>query len=397
MDVLIFHNDYGKFLEWFYRERPELRNGPHEEQLEARRNTLFSGSSLFYERHLEELGYDAATVYATNEHLQKAWLRDEGNAGTEPASARESLIRRAVAAGRYVSDVVPFRLRPLAARILGEEYLEPEWFREVISRQLEHYRPRVVLNKGMFVDGAFLDDHREHFETLVGTAGLPKHTREDLSPYDAVVAHMTALREPFRPADVPTTVIHHAFEPAVRDRVGVPAEPDIPVSFVGSLGKRHSRRIRLVEKLCRETPIQVWAPTVDHLPGDSPIHSRYQGQAWGKQMLEILARSKITVNRHIDTATNVVGNVRLFEATGMGTLLVTDEKPNLEALFEPGREVLTYGSLSECSGLVSEYLERTSDRRRIARAGRERTLTDHTYRRRMESLVEFLEGNGFLE
>ena len=40
---------------------------------------------------------------------------------------------------------------------------------------------------------------------------------------------------------------------------------------------------------------------------------------------------------------------RLFEATGVGTLLVTDWKKNLHEMFEPGKEVIVYHSPEECA------------------------------------------------
>ena len=40
-------------------------------------------------------------------------------------------------------------------------------------------------------------------------------------------------------------------------------------------------------------------------------------------MYKILGRSKISFNRHINTAENNANNMRLYEATGMGSLLLT--------------------------------------------------------------------------
>ena len=40
---------------------------------------------------------------------------------------------------------------------------------------------------------------------------------------------------------------------------------------------------------------------------------------------------------------------------------------------------------------MNHYLAREDERHAIARAGQARTLRDHTYRRRMEELVEILE------
>ena len=50
-------------------------------------------------------------------------------------------------------------------------------------------------------------------------------------------------------------------------------------------------------------------------------------------MYNILSRTKISFNRHINVAENNANNMRLYEATGMGSLLLTDKKDNLMKTF----------------------------------------------------------------
>ena len=113
----------------------------------------------------------------------------------------------------------------------------------------------------------------------------------------------------------------------------------------------------------------------------------HQGAVWGIEMYEIFHKSLITLNHHIDVADAYAGNGRLFEATGMGTLLVTDWKKNLHEMFEPGKEVVAYHSAEECAEMVQYYLEHAEEREAIARAGQQRTLRDHTYYQRMQEFA----------
>jgi hypothetical protein len=46
-------------------------------------------------------------------------------------------------------------------------------------------------------------------------------------------------------------------------------------------------------------------------------------------MNEILAHSQVTLNRQIEAAEGSANNMRLFEATGVGAMLVTDDGKNL--------------------------------------------------------------------
>ena len=104
----------------------------------------------------------------------------------------------------------------------------------------------------------------------------------------------------------------------------------------------------------------------ERLPEGSPIRARHHGEVWGLDMYRALARSRITLNRHIDVAENNANNMRLYEATGVGALLITDRKDNLGELFEVGREVVAYGSAEEAVELIRHYIAHPEEARGIA-------------------------------
>jgi len=108
-------------------------------------------------------------------------------------------------------------------------------------------------------------------------------------------------------------------------------------------------------------------------------------------MYRSLARSRITLNRHINVAENNANNMRLYEATGVGALLLTDRKDNLGELFDVGREVVAYSSQEEAAELITHFLAHPEEAAAIAAAGQRRTLSEHTYEQRMKELVPILE------
>ena len=116
----------------------------------------------------------------------------------------------------------------------------------------------------------------------------------------------------------------------------------------------------------------------------------YRGKAWGLEMYRILRSSKMTLNHHIDVAQHYANNMRLFEATGVGTLLITDWKENLHEMFEPGKEVVAYRSPDECVELIQYFLEHGDERESIAYAGQRRTLAEHTYHHRMLEFIDIV-------
>lgn len=83
--------------------------------------------------------------------------------------------------------------------------------------------------------------------------------------------------------------------------------------------------------------------------------------------------------------------MRLYEATGVGSLLITDSKDNLGEIFEVGKEVVAYSSPQEAAELIRYYIEHPDEADLIAKAGQARTLKDHTYKSRMNQLMPILE------
>jgi spore maturation protein CgeB len=107
-------------------------------------------------------------------------------------------------------------------------------------------------------------------------------------------------------------------------------------------------------------------------------------------MYQALRRSLITLNSHIDMVGREAGNARLFEATGVGTFLLTDFKDNLQTLFEPNREVVAWRSVNECLSMIDRYLNDEDERTAVAMGGQARTLSTHTFRRRVDDILQFV-------
>ena len=108
-------------------------------------------------------------------------------------------------------------------------------------------------------------------------------------------------------------------------------------------------------------------------------------------MYEVLASSRITLNRHIKAAEGHANNMRLYEATGMGAMLATDAATNLGALFQPGREVVSYHTVDDLVKSLRRYEADEDARREVAAAGYRRTISEHTYSRRIPELAAMLE------
>lgn len=391
MRFLILNTDYPEFLRWLYAKHPGLEEKPYEEHMRARVESLF-GVADFYSSNLRKLGHEAWDIHANNEFMQKAWALEHGiqfkEAGLIRKRGQEVLQQaRQIAAKTALRHLKPL-LRPILHPLMNSQQ---NWFYDILSAQIKHYKPDVLLNQAMdSISSRVLKEMKPYVRLLVGQIASPLPQAEDFHVYDLVISSLPNFVGYFRSLGVPSELNRLAFEPAVLPKLNNRG-PEIPVSFVGSLFPVHQARIRLLEYLCSHLEISVFGSGVDWLSQDSPIRSRYMGTAWGIEMYQILRNSKITLNHHIDIADTYANNMRLFEATGVGTLLITDWKVNLHEMFEPGKEVVAYHTPEECAELIQYYLEHDDEERKaIARAGQQRTLREHTYYQRMQELVDIV-------
>jgi spore maturation protein CgeB len=81
-------------------------------------------------------------------------------------------------------------------------------------------------------------------------------------------------------------------------------------------------------------------------------------------------------------------NQRVFDVPACGGFLLGDWQEDMELFFEVGKEAVCFRSVEEAASLAGHYLGNEGERKRIAEAGRKRVLAEHTYEKRMASLVK---------
>ncbi|MGE3153963.1 MAG: glycosyltransferase [Nitrospiraceae bacterium] len=390
MKVLIVNTDYSEFLGALYRSHPGLEGESYERQLRVRYASLF-GVADFYSRNLRDLGHEAYDLYVNNLSLQRAWEHEHRANARKPESARV-LTRGVKHAMDWVERACHPRIRSLAHSAWRRIVSQNDDGRRILKEQIKEYRPDVLLNQAMDgVESEWLVTVKPWVRLLVGQhAATPLADDEDYRCYDLVVSSFQPTVEFFQRKGIPAVLHRLAFDSAALLQEGN-LEIVYPVTFVGSLSTVHQSRIDWLERLCETVPeLRVWGPGVERIPTQSPLRRRHMGIVWGRDMYRILRRSSITLNHHGDVPP-FANNCRLFEATGMGAMLITDWKANLQEIFQDGKEVVTYRSTEECAERIRYYLEHDGQRVVIAEAGKARTLRDHTYRKRMQEFVDIVQ------
>jgi spore maturation protein CgeB len=390
MRILVLNADYLRFQAWLYRQKPGLERASYADQLAARNASLF-GLADFYSTNFAALGHAAAEIHVNNAWLQAAWAREHGMAFDMPEPTAE----RATLPGWLERVVTPFKpiLRPFARKIGLSPRLDTQ-AEEILLAQIEDFRPDLVLNQDVFYVDTRLARRIKGVGNpiLIGQVGIEPSRGEDWSVYDLMISQLPTTVKFFRALGVRAEVNHLAFEPAILDLLPAAPAPDVDVSFVGSISVDHRQRIALLEAVAERYDLKLWGNRPQVLPASSPLHRCFQGEVWGADMYQVLRRSRITLNSHIDIAGREAGNMRLFEATGVGAFLLTDFKDNLDTLFAPDREVGVWRSIEDCVAGIDRHLRDDGGRAEIARAGQARTMSQHSYRHRAAEILGFIDG-----
>ena len=359
MKFLIIDTYYPAFLRACYARHPGLSSLPYADQWRVLMEQVF-GTADFYSSHLRSLGHEAHEVIANCDSLQRQWTREYA-----------------------------WRLW-MACPLYGRLGKMKSWQMAVLKAQVERLQPDIVYVQDLnLTDEECLRAIRKKGRLVVGQTAYALREDLDYGAYDLILTSFPHYVEQYRKQGIKSEYLRLAFEPRVLNMLG-PVQVRPQVAFVGAYTDRHSNGNRLLEHVAGQVPVDFWGYGTDGLPVDSVIRKSYHGEAWGLQMYRILAESAISLNRHIDISGRFANNMRLFEATGVGTLLVTDWKENLCEMFEVGKEVVAYRTPQECAELITYYLEHDGERRAVALAGQERTLRDHTYQQRMKELADIV-------
>jgi spore maturation protein CgeB len=154
-------------------------------------------------------------------------------------------------------------------------------------------------------------------------------------------------------------------------------------------GNLYPYRLLVLEELPDEIDLKVYGnPRRGVPPGFERIGAAHTGTfVSGRTKALAFRGGKIVLNTmHYAELQGV--NARLFEATGCGGFVLSHASPGLGRYFEDGRELATFNGARELRDRVRYYLDHEDERASIAAAGQARAHRDHTYRVRLEELVQ---------
>ena len=312
MKILILNTDYSGFLTWLYKTNPGLEGSRYDRQMAVRNDTLF-GVSDAYSRAFRALGHDSREIHVNNGRMQAAWARERGL--TPPDADSKAITNPFILSLKRRMRRFRRFLDPLAGHLGLTPSLSPV-SAGVLLAQIEDYDPDVVINQELaMIDSKMMRRIVRGNRLLVAQCGIDPTPGLDVEPYDFGVSLLPWVVEIFEKKGLPAQQWSLGFDTKVLGELGPPPPKDIEISFVGTAGADHSARIKLLEAVAARRPLTLHLSSDSNLPRNSPLWDIDRGPVWGRQMYDVLRRSKITLNSHIGAARGMAGNMRLFEAT----------------------------------------------------------------------------------
>jgi spore maturation protein CgeB len=231
----------------------------------------------------------------------------------------------------------------------------------------------------------FVEDHR-----------LFAYWKELVGAYDYFFAIQTGdfLAEGERLSAGRVAYLPCAADPAVHRPLALGAAEQAalgaPVSFVGA-GYRNRR---LAFRALLDLGLRIWGSDWAAAGVLDAAVQREGARIPTEDAVRIFNATAVNLNLHSSTYVDGVDprgdfvNPRTFEIAAAGAFQLVDLRSLLPPLFRPGEEVATFGDAAELRDRVQHWLARPEERAAIAAAGRARVLAEHTYRHRMETLLE---------
>lgn len=177
-----------------------------------------------------------------------------------------------------------------------------------------------------------------------------------------------------------------ACEPSIHRRIPL-SQGDIEkfgcdISFVGTFSWTRAKAIAALE--AKGFRIKVWGAYWRYFKPRRNI----SGPVSGRVLTKIFNASKIVLNVHQGSDLKLKANMRVFEAAGCGSLLLTDNAPIVERHFIPGREVVCFANEGEMVELASTFLESRNDGNEVSSRANDRAYKDHTYTQRIGEILQ---------
>lgn len=358
---------YENFIRQFYQYHTDISNLSYDELFTEIVENCFAESD-FIHRQLNEMGIESKVVFYNNRNLQDKWCPHQKNIS----------------------------------------------YFEILLLQIKDFMPDVI----MISDICFFSQNETiaikdclgskkikligyHFTTLTDSF------KKNAILYDQIYTGNKVYLSFMKNIGLPSYLLRHAFEPSILDKIAKYNKKN-EICFLGSIivgENAHSNRLELLDAMIKsKIPYtfygNIYGQIQEVIASEkgkkyiniiAGIAKDMKKEVFGTKYYTIMSEHKICLNMHGMFMDYGAGNMRMFEATGIGACLLTDLRSENSELFDVDREIVVYDSLNDMVEKAKWLLDNPKRAKQIALAGQKKTLEKYTYRHKAEQLNEYIQ------
>lgn len=365
--LLEIATQYDQYLKKFYRKHESFDELSYDELFAMVVEDIF-GPADFIHQHLRDMGIESKLVFYNNRNLQRKW-----NADLKDSSFFEILIAQ-------IKDFSPDILFITNMHIFSKAELS--------------VMKEILLPKNIKLVGF-------HYTSL------SNFFLQNATLYDQIYTGNRVYVDKMRKHGLPAYLLRHAFEPSILGRIPECKKMN-RLCFLGSIftgSYIHNNRLDMLDMLIKAgLPYAFYGNIYGSIQDilSEKNGKRYIGiiadvvksmkqEKFGTEYYSVLNNYGICLNVHGGTAEDGVGNMRMFEVTGIGSCLLTDGREGNSELFEENIEIMTYHSFEEMVEKARWLMDNPKKAREIAFAGQRKTLMKYTYKNKAECLNTYIQ------
>lgn len=261
----------------------------------------------------------------------------------------------------------------------GVKYSEKNWQKDILAAQIESFQPDVIYTGNHILFNKQMKEYLPKAKLYALWNASPMQEMVDLSHFDVGISFNSIYHEHLQKRGI-KNVEYNSFyiNPEIKSRLEAMNLPqDIDIAFVGRYAPMFKDRNKFLydvyDAFKKEYNIQYYLLTSKRLRGLIPLIpwrllKAYNKPVFLEEMFKIFNRSKIVLNSHSNITGECKGNMRVYEALGSGSFMLSDYGVYPEHL-EDGNDFVTYKNNKDMIEKIDYYLKTDKEREEIALNG----------------------------
>lgn len=256
-------------------------------------------------------------------------------------------------------------------------------------------------------------------------SGIPTNITDISKWFDEIYTGSNFFVEVLRQKGINAKLLYHSFNPNILNKIKLLPEKNVRVCFPGSISiPYHLNRLEMGGRLIEQGVPFIFAGSLYGCLNPKNLHqlgsyvklrlknkipnlktNKYYEKnlrenmipsVFGLDYYQFMADNLVTINQHASNLLTLKdcikgsGNMRMTEATGVGSCLLTDYREGNKDQFVPDYEIVEYKSTDELIEKAKWLIDNPKKAKEIGLAGQKKTLSIYTSKTKAEQLHSYL-------